>query len=79
MIWSFRGSYGGEELPEIICGGTIRFENESAPEPTPEPEPVYASMAGVIRYVGEEAATFIMKNKLCYEEFYAHYVPDFEY
>ena len=31
------------------------------------------------RYVGEEAATFIMNNKLCYEEFYAHYVPDFEY
>ena len=31
------------------------------------------------RYVGQEAATFIMNNKLCYEEFYAHYVPDFEY
>ena len=31
------------------------------------------------RYVGVEAATFIMNNKLCYEEFYAHYVPDFEY
>ena len=31
------------------------------------------------RYVGKEAATFIMKNNLCYEEFYAHYVPDFEY
>lgn len=31
------------------------------------------------RYVGVEAATFIMENKLCYEEFYAHYVPDFEY
>ncbi len=31
------------------------------------------------RYVGEEAATFIMENGLCYEEFYAHYVPDFRY
>ena len=31
------------------------------------------------RYVGEEAAHFIMENGLCYEEFYAHYVPDFEF
>ena len=31
------------------------------------------------RYVGVEAATFIMENNLCVEEFYAHYVPDFEY
>ena len=31
------------------------------------------------RYVGVEAATFIMNNNICYEEFYAHYVPDFEY
>ena len=31
------------------------------------------------RYVGKEAATFIMENGLCYEEFYAHYVPDFRY
>ncbi len=31
------------------------------------------------RYVGVEAATFIMENGLCYEEFYAHYVPDFRY
>ena len=31
------------------------------------------------RYVGVEAATFIMENGLCYEEFYAHYDPDFEY
>ncbi len=31
------------------------------------------------RYIGVEAATFIMNNNLCYEEFYAHYVPDFEY
>ncbi len=31
------------------------------------------------RYIGEEAATFIMNNNLCYEEFYAHYVPGFEY
>lgn len=31
------------------------------------------------RYVGVEAATFIMENGLCYEEFYQHYVPDFEY
>ena len=30
------------------------------------------------RYVGEKAATFIMENGLCYEEFYAHYDPDFE-
>ena len=31
------------------------------------------------RYVGVEAARFIMEQGLCYEEFYAHYVPDFEY
>lgn len=31
------------------------------------------------RYVGVEAATFIMENNLCYEEFYAHYVPEFQY
>ena len=30
------------------------------------------------RYVGKEVATFIMENGLCYEEFYGHYVPDFE-
>jgi D-alanyl-D-alanine carboxypeptidase len=29
------------------------------------------------RYVGEEAAKFIMENGLCLEEFYAHYVEDF--
>ena len=29
------------------------------------------------RYVGEEAATFIMEHGICYEEFYAHYDPDF--
>lgn len=31
------------------------------------------------RYVGVEAAKFIMEHGICYEEFYAHYVPDFEY
>ncbi len=31
------------------------------------------------RYVGVEAATFIMKNDLCYEQFYAHYDPTFTY
>lgn len=31
------------------------------------------------RYVGVEAATFIMETGMCYEEFYAHYVPDFTY
>ncbi len=31
------------------------------------------------RYVGQEAAKFIMENGLCYEEFYAHYVSGFEY
>ena len=31
------------------------------------------------RHVGVEAATFIMENDLCYEEFYAHYVPNFKY
>ncbi len=30
------------------------------------------------RYVGVEAATFIMEHGICYEEFYAHYDPDFE-
>ena len=31
------------------------------------------------RYVGVEAATFIMEHGLCYEEFYAHYHPGFKY
>lgn len=31
------------------------------------------------RYVGEEAAKFIMEQGLCYEEFYAHYVSGFTY
>ena len=31
------------------------------------------------RYVGKEVATFVMEQGLCYEEFYAHYFPDFEY
>ena len=31
------------------------------------------------RYVGVEAATFIMEQGICYEEFYAHYNPDFQY
>ena len=31
------------------------------------------------RYVGVEAATFIMEQGICYEEFYKHYVPDFQY
>lgn len=31
------------------------------------------------RYVGVEAATFIMEQGLCYEEFYAHYVDGFTY
>ena len=31
------------------------------------------------RYVGKEAATFIMEHDLCYEEFYAHYHPEFTY
>ena len=31
------------------------------------------------RYVGKEAAKFIMEQGICLEEFYAHYVPDFEY
>ena len=31
------------------------------------------------RYVGKEVATFIMEQGICYEEFYAHYFPDFEY
>ena len=31
------------------------------------------------RYVGKEVATFIIENGLCYEEFYGHYFPDFEY
>lgn len=29
------------------------------------------------RYVGVEVATFIMEYGICYEEFYAHYDPDF--
>ena len=31
------------------------------------------------RYVGVEVATFIMEHGICYEEFYAHYHPDFKY
>lgn len=31
------------------------------------------------RYVGVEAATFIMERGICYEEFYAHYVEGFTY
>ena len=31
------------------------------------------------RYVGVEAAKFIMENDICYEEFYAHYDPNFTY
>ncbi len=31
------------------------------------------------RYVGVEAATFIMEHGICYEEFYAHYDPDFTF
>ena len=31
------------------------------------------------RYVGVEAATFIMEQGICYEEFYKHYNPDFQY
>ena len=31
------------------------------------------------RYVGVEAATFIMEQGICYEEFYKHYNPDFMY
>ena len=31
------------------------------------------------RYVGQEAATFIMENGLSYEEFYAHYNSSFSY
>ena len=31
------------------------------------------------RYVGVEAATFIMEHGICYEEFYAHYAPGFTY
>lgn len=31
------------------------------------------------RYVGVEAATFIMEQGICFEEFYAHYDPSFRY
>ncbi|MBR3292854.1 MAG: M15 family metallopeptidase [Oscillospiraceae bacterium] len=31
------------------------------------------------RYVGKEIAKFVMDNGICYEEFYAHYDPDFEF
>ena len=31
------------------------------------------------RYVGVEAATYIMEKGICYEEFYKHYNPDFKY
>ncbi len=31
------------------------------------------------RYVGVEAATYIMEHGICYEEFYKHYMPDFKY
>ena len=31
------------------------------------------------RYVGIDAAKFIMEKGICYEEFYKHYMPDFKY
>ena len=31
------------------------------------------------RYVGKEVATFMKEHDLCYEEFYAHYHPEFTY
>ena len=31
------------------------------------------------RYVGVEVATFIMEQGICYEEFYKHYVPEFQF
>ncbi len=31
------------------------------------------------RYVGKEVAKFVMEQDICYEEFYAHYHPDFVY
>ena len=31
------------------------------------------------RYVGVEAAQYIMEHGICYEEFYAHYHPGFKY
>ena len=31
------------------------------------------------RYIGVEAATYIMEHGICYEEFYKHYMPDFKY
>lgn len=31
------------------------------------------------RYVGVEVAKFVMEQGICYEEFYAHYHPDFKY
>ena len=31
------------------------------------------------RYVGVEAATYIMEHGICYEEFYKHYMSDFKY
>ena len=31
------------------------------------------------RYVGVEAATYIMSHGICYEEFYKHYAPEFKY
>ena len=31
------------------------------------------------RYVGVEAAKYIMEHGICYEEFYAHYHPGFKY
>ena len=31
------------------------------------------------RYVGVEAARYIMQHGICYEEFYKHYMPDFKY
>ena len=37
VIWHFNGSYGGQPLDLIECGGTITLPGE--PEPTPEPEP----------------------------------------
>ena len=36
-----------------------------------------AMCAAQIRNVGKEAAQFIMENGICFEEFYAHYNPNY--
>jgi hypothetical protein len=64
--WHYNGSYGGQSLKTIECGGNITLENGPEPTPTPEPqpdpEPVYASMAGTVHDITAARYTIQLAN-----------------